>query len=435
MAVRKLIFGLYFYLVSLSGMLAQQYVESNSYLFSFPEKRDLFLADYGDNAFSLQNMNIDLPVVRPSLLSGDYHILIVSHVGAYEFDEASVINLASLRASRIRAYIKIKLSIPHGCITFYIDRSGSYRDQVHVYLVKSPVPWFANQEINYSDTHYPIHIESILKQYGAVPYVDLYSRKAPDGRERLVYTITDSLFKKEELEDYRLVIGGKPLTDNEHYHSAIPDTPTTTRETFDPVALPVENRAPHSPAGSCSSFLGIKTNLLPWFTVVPSLLLGSGSNGIESGSCMPNLALEYFFAGCWSVELSALYAAFPYKGKSGSRWALSSFSLEPRIWPVVYGYRGLNIGISGQYGDFDIFDGEKGRTGRFCSGSLTLGYLLPFGRGFCMEMSVGAGYRSVSDGTTYKTDSEGGNYAVSRFERSGFLLTAKLSMMYRFGFE
>ena len=180
------------------------YHKAESFLFSFKENSDLFLADYGDNAYQLERMGQLLDASRNRLLKGDNHLLIVSHVDAYGYEEDAVVNEASLRASRIRAYLKTRFDIPHDCVAFYIDRSGSYRDQIHIYNVYRPLPWFANISIHYSESRYPIAVKAAIGEYGAIPYVDLYRRGEAGGYDREVYRIDDPLFDRTELEDYRL---------------------------------------------------------------------------------------------------------------------------------------------------------------------------------------------------------------------------------------
>ena len=170
---------------------------------------DMFLANYGDNAYQLERMGRLLDASRNRLLKGNSHLLIVSHVDAYTGEEESVINEASLRANRIRAYLKVRFDIPHECVAFYIDRSGSYRDRVHVYEVYKPLPLFANTSIHYSESRYPVAIKAAIDRYGAVPYVDLYRRGEKGGYDREVYRIDDPLFDRTELEDYRLAFRGR----------------------------------------------------------------------------------------------------------------------------------------------------------------------------------------------------------------------------------
>ncbi|MCM0721658.1 hypothetical protein NBH15_25735 [Parabacteroides sp. W1-Q-101] len=209
------------------------YHKAESFLFSFKENCDLFLADYGDNAYQLERMGQLLDASRNRLLKGDSHLLIVSHVDAYGYEEDAVVNEASLRASRIRVYLKNRFDIPHDCVAFYIDRSGSYRDQIHIYNVYRPLPWFANTSIYYSESRYPIAVKAAIGEYGAIPYVDLYRRGEAGGYDREVYRIDDPLFDRTELEDYRLA----SVTDTVRYSKWKEEqdvalaTTVTTRET------------------------------------------------------------------------------------------------------------------------------------------------------------------------------------------------------------
>lgn len=413
-----------------TGVNAQSYYHAESFLYSFEEGRDMFLADYGDNAYWLQRMNTALQVSRVQLLGGEFHLLIVAHVGAYNYEEEAVINEASLRASRIRAYIKSKLNIPHECIAFYIDRSGSYRNQVHVYQVHMPLPWFANLEISCSESRYPPAIAEAITRYGSVPYVDLYTRGHTDYNERQVYIITDSLFDRSELDDYRLAIS---YSEKAETVARTPDKPVPVKQLASSVAEPVVQTIP--------CFVAVKTNLLPWMTVVPAVDLGNGGPKIERGSFMPNMEVEYYFARRWSVAVSALYSDFTYGGWEDNKWGLSDIMLSSRFWPLAKPgrYDWLSIGFYGQYGDFDVrgdkIGGESlyGRTGRFWSAGASVGCLVPLGSGFGLEAVVESGYRSVFGGKKYRYDGiDGKNYLESRFTSTGVRLGVKLNVLYRF---
>ena len=191
-----------------------------------------------------------------------------------------------------------------------------------------------------------------------------------------------------------------------------------------------------------AAYLAIKTNLLPWCTVVPSVRLGTGETKIETGSFMPNLALEYFFADRWSIAVSGMYSDFSYKNKVRDHWSVSSFSIEPRVWPLRPGeFVWLNTGLFGEYGDFDIrgsaIDPDKdilyGRTGRFRTAGASVGCLILFGKGFCMEAGVRAGYRSVSEGKKYRYDKmDDKNYLETRFSSTGFMIGLNVCLVYRF---
>ena len=442
------------------------YTKAESFLFSFKEGSDMFLADYGDNAYQLERMGQQLPAFRRSLLGGDWHLLIVSHVSAYDSEEDAVINESSLRAARVRAYLKTRLDIPGECVAFYIDRSGNYRDQVHVYLVESPLPWFANTDIRYSESRYPMAVRAALEKYGAYPYVDLYRRGEVGGYDRVVYRIDDPLFDRSELDDYRLAsvvdtVVRSPRTSTvvttyEKTRVVKKELPVKKVQEYDnseesggerkPAKLLSEGTTFEHPGGSFVAgppiHLAVKTNLLPWFTVAPSVSLGTGGAKLQRGSFMPNAEVECYFSDRWSVVASGMYADFSYKDKGRDRWAVSEISVEPRVWPLAPGeFSWLNTGLFVEYGDFDVRGSEidpdpdvlYGRTGRFWTVGASVGCLIPLDKGFCVEASVRTGYRSVFDGKKYRYDKiDDTNYLESRFTSTGFMIGLKVSVVYRF---
>lgn len=255
---------------------------------------------------------------------------------------------------------------------------------VHVYLIETPLPWFANIAIHYSESRYPVAVKAAVEKYGAVPYVDLYRRGEAGGYDRVVYRIDDPLFDRSELEDYRLAsVVDTPKRGN---------TTITTRETLRVVkkegkpetAVTAAVREPALPQATAVSpfFMSVKTNLLPWCTVAPSIQLGTGDVKMQTGSFMPNVELEWYFAGRWSVAVSGMYADFAYKDKTRDRWSVSEVSVEPRVWPLRRDeFAWLNAGLFGEYGDFDVrgsgIDPGKellyGRTGRFWTLGASIG--------------------------------------------------------------
>lgn len=466
-AVIKNLFGLF--LLSLFFALPSKaqtttYIKAESFLFSFKESNDMFLADYGDNVYQLERLGQELRVKREQLLSGRYHLLIVAHAGPYHNKEADVLNEVSLRANRIRAYMKTRLGIPHESVAFYIDRSGNFRDGVHVYLVYAPLPWFANTAIWYSESRYPEAVKIQLKKYGAIPYVDMYRRGGLKGYDRVIYRIDDLLFEPSELEDYRLASVVDMASDDGRGKEALvyEATTITTNETLRlvqrgkkdekkgqpvykkktrikqprSVGVPAITKVPLSPV-----YFSFQTNLLPWFTVAPSVRLGVGDTKIQTGSFMPNMKVECFFADRWSIALGGLYSDFSYKDKSRDRWSLSKIALESRIWFLPGEFTGFNAGLFAGYGDFDVrgsaIDPDKetlyGRTGRFWSAGATVGYLLPLGAGFSAGANLQGGYQSVSDGKKYRFDKlENMNYLETSFSSTGFMLGLELNVSYRF---
>lgn len=437
------------------------YIKAESFLFSFKENNDMFLADYGDNMYQLDRLEQEVQAKNERLLSGSYHLLIVSHAGAYDNEEPDVLNEASLRANRIRAYIKMRLDVPHEYVAFYIDRSGNFRNGVHVYLVYEPLPWFANTSIWYSESRNPEAVRTALKKYGVTPYVDMYRRGELKGYDRVVYRIDDPLFDRSELEDYRLAsVVDKAVYESESEEHPVYATTVTVHKALRPVrqqepekqaqtkrktlrvAATEPEPAPVSGIPSSSPvYLAFRTNLLPWCTVAPSVSLGVGDTKIQTGAFMPNMKVECFFADRWSIALGGLYSDFSYKDRLRDQWSVSEVSLESRIWFLPGEFTGLNTGLFAGYGDFDVqgsaVDPDKetlfGRTGRFWSAGASLGYLQPLGAGFSVGANLQAGYRSVFDGKKYRYDKlEDVNYLETHFSSTGFMLGFELNVSYRF---
>ena len=436
--MKRALYILFIMLLLLKGnvLWGQDFQQANAYVYFFPETENRLLADYADNAGELQRMAELLKQNRIALLEGTSHLLIVAHLASWQYMETEAVNQVSLRAERIRNYIKTKLKLPYECIAFYIDRSGSNRDQVHVYYLDTPVPWFANQEIYYSESHYSRSMEEAVGKYGAIPFVEQYKRMSGEKGDRIVYMICDALFDREEVSDYRLVISkktpvshtGKPKERNEKLvkSDGVPEK-----------AKPEKNNLTltTNPSGTRPFNLSIKTNLLPWCTLAPSVMLGNGPVEFNKGSFMPNLELEYCFGERWSVDASFLYSYYTYGSDPDNLWGVSSLTLEPRFW--LKGddrFRWLWVGAFGQYGDFDVrgekisSDGLYGRTGKFASGGLAIGCMVPLGAGFCMEAALQAGYRSVFGGEKYRYDKvDDKNYQESLFNATGMMIGFRLS--------
>lgn len=443
--MKRALYILFIMLLLLKGNIlwGQDFQQADAYVYSFPETENRLLADYADNAGELQRMAELLKQNRIALLEGTSHLLIVAHLASWQYMETEAVNQVSLRAERIRNYMKTKLKLPYECIAFYIDRSGQNRDQVHVYYLDTPVPWFANQEIYYSESHYSRSMEEAVGKYGAIPFVEQYKRMSGEKENRIVYMICDALFDKEEVSDYRLLISKKTSL------SQMVKPKKQVERPFEKEVMPeeVKPETAHSTvataglSGTRPFNLSIKTNLLPWCTLAPSVMLGNGPVEFNKGSFMPNLELEYCFGERWSVDASFLYSYYTYGSDPDNLWGVSSLTLEPHFW--LKGddrFRWLWVGAFGQYGDFDVrgekisSDGLYGRTGKFASGGLAIGCMVPLGAGFCMETALQAGYRSVFGGEKYRYDKvDDKNYQESLFNATGMMIGFRLSIVYRIG--
>ena len=73
------------------------------------------------------------------------------------------------------------------------------------------------------------------------------------------------------------------------------------------------------------------------------------------GSFTPNLSAEVYFAKRWSVQLGGAYSNWDALGGDYGLYAVTALDLEPRWWLKDNGlFRGLDAGIFGTYGDFDL---------------------------------------------------------------------------------
>ena len=176
--------------------------------------------------------------------------------------------------------------------------------------------------------------------------------------------------------------------------------------------------------------VAFKTDLVAWAGVLPDF---------TRTTFMPNLEAEFYFAKRWSVGVSGLYANWDYKGGK-QFWGYTAYSIEPRIWFKGNGlFRGVYMGLYGQIGDFnkqvDRVDEETtltNFTGDYWSAGLSVGYMLPLSRHWCLELSVRGGYRSA---TYDRYDRELPNYYwASSGEKNEFALTGiRFNVVYRIG--
>ena len=101
-------------------LFSQNFQEAETFVFSFPESEDRLFADYGENAVELLRMVKSLQESRVALLEGTSHLLIVAHLASWQYMETNAVNEVSIRASRLRNYMKTKLKLPYECMAFIL---------------------------------------------------------------------------------------------------------------------------------------------------------------------------------------------------------------------------------------------------------------------------------------------------------------------------
>lgn len=474
----------FFVVMSAYGQIEEETPMGESFLYSFMTGEAEIQATYGNNAIEIERLNQKVwPAITP-LMDGEYHILIVSHIysetGAVS---KTAINTASWRANTVRRYLKNKYGLDNRHISFYVDRSGEWGNNVHVYLLYYPMPEFANRQILFSTDQSLQAISATLKRYPKPPYIyvmndpelcedgepfayvvnnnkadlpympgamrPVVSPKNPEEaevvqvQERRVQKRTSVQTKPKE--EVNIVVTTDPVVKRkveaqpEPVVKYVQPEPQSEPEpqyqyTREVVSKPKSNRPVYQPFN-----LTVKTNLVPWATVSPGVAIGTNGAKVHTGSFMPNLELEYAFAGWGSIALGGTYSKFSYDGNPDNLWGVSALSLEPRLWFNDDGsYTGFNVGLRMQYGNFNVRDNEPlghGETGQFFAVGAMLNVVQPIYRNFAFEAGVGFGTRVAFDAYTYERDYvEQISQKVEKFSVTHFMINFRLSLLYRFGF-
>jgi len=174
--------------------------------------------------------------------------------------------------------------------------------------------------------------------------------------------------------------------------------------------------------------LGLKTNLYA---------LSGMTTQADRTTFMPNLEVEYFALGRWSLAASALYAYGDF-GRN-EFWGVCSYTLEPRFWfGVREMYRGFYTGVYARLGDFDIRRDvvenvtTDNRTGTYYEAGASLGCVLPLSRHWYLEAGVSGGYRGVKN-KVYEVEQDKHYFVRDESESRLRLTDIRLSIAYRLG--
>lgn len=415
--MRKLVLILGGLLSGISGLSAIEFcmenVAKNVFRFAFSAGEDAYDDEYSDNAAEWQRLLAYYSDVRNTTRSDNYYFLIESSIyNNVKESDLAYLNQATFRGSIIRSQLKQRLDISFDRIAFCINRSGKLEDQVQITVIREPMPLGINKDIYYSLSSSRQDISRVLLRYPEIPYYDLYYYE-----------------KKAEFENQESTAVEVVETDMVTSHI------TTSRQK----APENKKRSSHPEANPFN--IGIKTGLIPWLGVVPCWSLnGEDASDYSKGALMYNGAVEYYFAGRYSVEASFLYSYASFAGRTDNLWGISRFTVEPHCWFTGDNtFRGLNAGLALSYGDFDIRNNKlekRGKTGRFYSAAFTLGYALPVYRNFLVEGRVSLGYRNVYNGKEYRVDDgDRKNYFENGFSDGQWVVGVSFNLLFRAGFR
>lgn len=133
--------------------------------------------------------------------------------------------------------------------------------------------------------------------------------------------------------------------------------------------------------------IAIKTNLLYWSGVMPNF---------KHYSFLPNLEVEWFIKGNWSIVFNGAYSKW---GAGNDKFfGVSSWSLEPRYWLGKFKYIDVYTGVYLQAGDYDnqnLHIDEFGNTGTFYGAGLSVGAYIPLKKQWGIEIGFRTGYEHI----------------------------------------
>lgn len=269
-------------------------------------------------------------------------------------------------------------------MAFYIDRSGDYRDKVHVYLVRSALPVYANKIISFSEDESPEAMQKAIARYGGVPYMNLYRKGEAGGYRREVYAINDPLFDHSEVDDYRLAI---PVPQRKE-----PAAPVKTSPAVETVSKQ-EQQAIKQPVRQVSPEPSVNQKPVRGLPAVPRF--GVSANLLYWAALTPNLTLDAYFGNAFSIHIEGLYADWQTKSSHPKTWSVWQVSPELRywFWGRDYRFTGHYLGMYGHLGEFDfMFNNAHGFVGSYEGGGLSYGYVFALNRTLHMELGVRAGF-------------------------------------------
>ncbi len=450
--------------VNVYAQTNEKQVLGDAFLFTFAYGEGDIQASYGGNGIEIERLNRKIWPVMNQLTEGSYHILIVSHIASETGAISKTsINSATWRADRVRRYLRNKYELSGTDMSYYIDRSGKWGNSVHVYLLYFPMPDFANCDLYFSLEQTPEDINLKFQEYGdELPYI--YVMNDPDlstSHEPFAYVVVNNKADLPYEDGADLGATLNPVVRPVEKEAYTYETrPIEVEAPVEEDALPVVAEKATEPKPAVKSKetvvskgpvakrrypvfhpvnLIVKTNLLPWATLSPGLSVGVNGAEMSRGSFMPNLELEYAYAGWGSVVVGGTYSRFKYGGDPNNLWGVSAVMVEPRLWFNDDGtYRGFNFGLQFKYGNFNIRDNEPfgyGKTGQFFNAAAMLNYVQPIWDNFAVEAGVGLGARMVFDAAEYQRDYEQQvSQTMKTFSETTFLVNLRLALVYRFGF-
>jgi len=440
----------------------------------FPAGSNVLEASYDNNRLEIVGLNEFVSYNRSSIQNGSSHLAIIAYMRQDQKENLYAVNRASVLGSVVRSYLKTRHGLNNLQFTFIIRTDESAANLVRVEYRPQSVRPFENQEIFY--TLKPTYKELIyaMANYREIPYetdkrqklMEMFPEENNANETNESVKVEELLTRISELEKkftQTAKVNGQTENSNaqtrvEHFQSqhmngysshansqpernASQQAITNTQPeraysqqaitNTQPQTTNIQPQATNTPPEKqiYKPVVAIKTNLLGLAGIVPPATITDP---------IFNLSIEFFYAKRFSISAEGFKAPIVDKSDINSQkwYKVSGAVIENRVYiGEKESYNGPYFGLYGLYGDFDIRDvsvDEKGKTGSFVGGGLSIGYSLPLYRGITLETGLRAGYRSDKY-DTYVVNN-GSFYISESLENGEFGLTSyNISISYRFG--
>ena len=359
--------------------VSKQSICSDTVFFWFVPDKEMFWADYKDNAESIRAMSKVIEQYRSSIESGDVKVRVLGFCASFDSFKKNL-STAKNRSNQVKSY--------------FIVHEGL--KEKHFRTTNSTHRWQQMQDV-------------VVVTY-------LYETK---NRE-------SSSGEAENLQDSQNAI--KPAISEEKSLPA-PDTPSALSDTLpqpdstsatEKIASSVENSPQQTNNTECYN---IEKQTYRW---------ALKTNVAYLAATVANIGIEYRFGKHYSIDVPFTYS--PYTVARDYRLRIMAVQPEFRYW-LHNPMQGHFLGAHFNLGAFNISVDSKTRyqsPDAFYGFGLSYGYVLPFARHWAAEFSIGAGYIHTKYDSYYNIPN-GARYEKGLPYNYWGLTKVGVNLVYRFG--
>ncbi len=394
-----------------------------SFELHFPPGSDVLEESYYTNRRELEDVKTFIRANRYRILREESHIVLVSYIDESDRGNLFALNRASILASVVRAYLKVKYKFSNSNFAFYVCYGKGKRDLVGVEYRPYSIHYTDNKEIFYTLNPTYENLLITMSRYRQVP--EMKPGKEPQSQiqtqaypqQILVQNspIKDSITPPKEVKQDSKTVSNVEIVKAQD---------VVLTEKIEQKKELKEGKKSFVP------LLGLKSNLLRFVGL---------SLDEKERKLIYNIAGELYVGSFISVVAEGFIRPVTGSTKEDSGWwNVSGASGELRFWPLSKKvFRGPYIGLYGSFGDYDIWDdkmGEKGMTGDYYAAGMSIGYVQKIAGNLYIEGGIRGGYRQDRYDTYFVR--EEGYFQSESLEKKGFgIFDFNLSLLYRIGFK